>query len=293
VESRISWRAYRQDLADFTRWAGETGPEDAAGLLLARGQGGANELALAYRADLQARGLAAATVNRRLAALRSLVKLARTLGQVNWALDVEGVRAQGYRDTRGPGRDGFLRLLAQLDGRADAKALRDRALLRLLYDLGLRRKEAVGLDAGDVNLRARTAAVLGKGRSQKEALTLPGPTKAALRAWLEVHPLRGPEGLPPEAPFFIALDPAHRGHRLTGDAVYKVVRGLGAAAGLVTRPHGLRHAAIRRVLDLTHGDIRSTQKFSRHRDVRGIERYDDCRRDRAGELAGRLAEDAA
>jgi hypothetical protein len=64
VESRISWRAYRQDLADFTRWAGGTGPEDAAGLLLARGQGGANELALAYRADLQARGLAAATVNR-------------------------------------------------------------------------------------------------------------------------------------------------------------------------------------------------------------------------------------
>jgi integrase/recombinase XerC len=286
-------RAYRRDLADFAAFAGGGGPADAAGLLLARGQGGANALALAYRADLLARGLSPATVNRRLAALRSLVKLARTLGQVAWALDVEGVRAQGYRDTRGPGQDGFLRLLAQLAGRTDAKALRDRALLRLLYDLGLRRKEAVGLDAGDVDLRAGTAAVLGQGRAPKERLTLPGPTRAALSAWLVAHPLRGPGGLPPATPFFVALDPAHRGHRLTGDAVSKVVRGLGAAAGLVTRPHGLRHAAIRRVLDLTHGDLRSTQRFSRHRDVRVIERYDDCRRDRAGELAGRLAADAA
>src|SRR5436190_18074487 len=72
-------RAYRADLADFARFAGGEGPEDAAGLLLARGQGGANELALAYKAHLQARGLAPASVNRRLAALRSLVKLARTL----------------------------------------------------------------------------------------------------------------------------------------------------------------------------------------------------------------------
>jgi integrase/recombinase XerC len=118
------------------------------------------------------------------------------------------------------------------------------------------------------------------------------PTRAAVAAWLDVHPLRGAEGLTPDAPFFVALDPVHRGHRLTGDAVYKIVRQLGGGAALEARPHGLRRSAISRVLDLTGGDIRSTQKFSRHRDVRVIERYDDCRRDVAGELAGRLAEDA-
>src|SRR5438552_1651316 len=89
----------------------------------------------------EALGVPRSTVSRRLAALRSLVKLARTLGMVPWALDVDGVRAEGYRDTRGPGRDGFRNLLALLRARADAKGARDRAVLRLLYDLGLRRAE--------------------------------------------------------------------------------------------------------------------------------------------------------
>jgi integrase/recombinase XerC len=47
--------------------------------------------------------LQAATINRRLAALRSLVKLTNTLGLVSWTLAVENVKAQAYRDTRGPG----------------------------------------------------------------------------------------------------------------------------------------------------------------------------------------------
>ena len=53
---------------------------EAAHLLLLRGHGNANALALAWKASLQERRLQAATVNRRLAALRSLVQLARTLG---------------------------------------------------------------------------------------------------------------------------------------------------------------------------------------------------------------------
>jgi integrase/recombinase XerC len=51
----------------------------------------------------------------------------------------------------------------------------------------------------------------------------------------------------------------------------------------------LRHAAVTAALDLTGGDIRAVQKFSRHRDVRVIERYDDSRKDLAGEVARRVA----
>src|SRR3954453_14446022 len=72
-------RAYRRDLEDFARFAGGASAEAAGRLLLAGGQGPANEGALRYRASLLECGLAPATVNRRLAALRSLVKLARTL----------------------------------------------------------------------------------------------------------------------------------------------------------------------------------------------------------------------
>ena len=238
-----------------------------------------------FRTQLQARGLAPATINRRLAALRSLVKLARTLGLVPWILEVEGVRTESYRDTRGPGHAGFGKLLDILAGRRDTKALRDRALLRLLYDLGLRRAEVVGLDVEDLDLAAGTVAVLGKGRAQKVKLSLPAATQRALVAWLAV---RGR----PSGPLFTTLDRASRGRRLSGMGLYLVVRQIGERAGVRVRPHGLRHAAITRALDLTGGDLRSVQRFSRHKDVRLLQRYDDNRQDLGGAVARRLAEDA-
>src|SRR5207249_11426553 len=136
-------RAYRQDLADFAAFVGTATMAAATQRLLASGPGPAHELALRYQADLLGRGLAAATVNRRLAALRSLVKLARTLGLASWSLQMAGLKAEPYRDTRGPGTAGFRRLLEQLAARSDAKGVRDGALLRLLFDLGLRRSEVV------------------------------------------------------------------------------------------------------------------------------------------------------
>lgn len=126
--------AYAADLADFAAFAGVVDVNAAAARLLERGHGAANELALSYRAHLLGRNLAPATVNRRLAALRSLVKLARMLGRVPWSLEVQPVKSQSYRDTKGPGVDGFRRLLEQLDARVDAKAKRDRAALRMLFD---------------------------------------------------------------------------------------------------------------------------------------------------------------
>lgn len=124
-----------------------------------------------------------------------------------------------------------------MERRGDKKALRDRAVLRLLYDLGLRRSEVVGLDVDDLDLDAGTVAVLGKGRTQKSSLTLPGPTKEAIRQWLE---LRGME----LGPLFINFDRARKGCRLTGTSLYRIVRSLGEQVGLRVRPHGLRHTAI-------------------------------------------------
>jgi integrase/recombinase XerC len=278
-------RAYRQDLEDLAAFLGAASIDQAARQLLAGGPGQANGVALSWRARLLERRLSPATVNRRLAALRSLVKLARTLGMVPWALEVEGVKAESYRDTRGPGADGVRRLARQLQGRSDAKGRRDLAIVRLLYDLGLRRAEVVSLDLGHLDLAAGTLAVLGKGRSQREQLTLPPATRQALAAWVQV---RGPE---PGA-LFTALDRGHRGRRLSGTGLYLVIRRLGDGAGLRARPHGLRHAAITAALDLTGGDVRKVQRFSRHKNLQTVLRYDDNRQDLAGDVARRLAEGA-
>src|SRR4030081_1427694 len=76
---RETLRSYRQDLADFAAFVGADSLEAAAARLLGHGHGEANLLALSYRAHLMGRDLAAATVNHRLAALRSLDKVGQRL----------------------------------------------------------------------------------------------------------------------------------------------------------------------------------------------------------------------
>ncbi|HJS43813.1 MAG TPA: tyrosine-type recombinase/integrase [Gemmatimonadales bacterium] len=198
-----------------------------------------------------------------------------------WALDVPGLTAEPYRDTRGPGLSGVRQLLRRVARRRDAKGWRDQAILRLLFDLGLRRGEAAGLDRADLDLEAGTLDVLGKGRTAMVRLTLPEATPAALAAWLEV---RGGDS----GPLFLRLDRASRAGRLTGTSIYRMVRATGSAVGVTVRPHGLRHTAITAALDLT-GDLRAVQRFSRHRDVRVLSRYDDNRADLVGDVALRVA----
>jgi integrase/recombinase XerC len=274
--------AYRADLEGFRAFVGAATVGEASNRLLSGSHGEANATAFTYKADMVDRGLQAATINRRLAALRSLVKLASTLGLVSWTLAVGNVKAQAYRDTRGPGLDAYKALLAVAQAQPGAKGLRDVALLRLLHDLGLRRGEAVRLDVADLDLAGDRLMVLGKARSQKEPVTLPEPTKAALEAWLAA---RGAQA----GPLFVNFDRAGKGGRLTGAAVYFIVRELGTKAGLTVRPHGLRHLAITSALDLTKGDVRAVQKFSRHRDMRVLNAYDDNRRDLAGDVARLVA----
>jgi len=278
-------RAYSQDLDDLRRFLGVDRVSEAAHLLLSRGHGNANALALAWRANLQERRLQAATINRRLAALRSLVQLARTLGIVPWTLEVRNLRAESYRDTRGPGRRGVRLLLDEIERRGDKKSLRDRAALHLLYDLGLRRSEVVALDVDDLDLDAGTVAVLGKGRTQKTKLTLPAPTGEAIRQWLEA---RGTE----PGPLFINVDRAGKGCRLTGTSLYRIVRRLGEQVGLKVRPHGLRHTAITEACKLAQAKrmgLEEVLDFSRHRDVKVLMVYRDRERNVQGQLATLVA----
>jgi integrase/recombinase XerC len=277
-------KAYRADLEDFQAFVQASTLDQAAGLLMARGLGEANALALAYRTHLMDRNLAAITVNRRLTALRSMIKLARTLGLIPWTLEIQGLKTEGCRDTRGPGRNGFRALLEVLNGRSDSKTVRDRAILRCLFDLGLRRKEVITMDLEDFDRQAGTLAVLGKGRTAKNTLTLPPQTKQALDRWLDA---RGQE----PGPLFLTMNRANQGEilRLTAAGLYGMVRELGRKAGLKVWPHGLRHSAITEALDATGGNIRAVQRFSRHKDVRVIERYDDNRTDLAGDVARKVA----
>lgn len=284
--------AYRRDLEDFRAFvARQPGAAVYAASIdrvvqelfgLAAGQ--ANALALGYRADLLTRGLSPATVNRRLAALRSLVQLGRTLGLVGWSLEVENVGSAAYRDTRGPGHDGVMAIIGKAEDRGDAIGVRDTAIVRLLHDTALRRGEVVSLDHAHYDAEAATLAILGKARREREMVTLPDATRAALDAWVGV---RGAW----DGPLFVRLDNAGAFEgRLSGEAVRLIVRRLGVGAGVPARPHGLRHSAITEALARTNGNVSAVQGFARHRDPRVTIRYNDNRDDEAGRIASLITE---
>jgi integrase/recombinase XerC len=274
--------AYRKDLGDFSKFLGieDSDLDHAARRFLSVGRGGANALAAEYRESMESRGLSPATINRRLSALRSMVEQAGTLGLVAWELRIKGMKSEPYRDTQGPGSRNVGKMLGLVEGRkktrnkkgdqqeirTNPKAIRDFTILRLLYDLALRRGEVVSLDVGDVDLEGRKIKVKGKGRAEKEILALPEPTAKALADWIKV--LGESDG-----PLFVNFDRAKKGNRLTGAAVYYVIRKLGKEIGITTRPHGLRHSAITACVE--QFPLTEVQKFSRHKKIETVAVYAD------------------
>jgi site-specific recombinase XerD len=151
--------AYRRDLVQFLQFAGRAGVTDPARvepLLLRR-----------FLALQRTRGLAAASIARKAAALRTAFRFLARRGLV------PEDPAAGLGVPRGPKRLPVVlkpgqvdRLLAGPDP-ADPVGLRDRAILELLYATGIRVGELCGLRLGDVDLAADTVLVLGKGAKQR------------------------------------------------------------------------------------------------------------------------------
>lgn len=283
--------AYGRDLAQFAKWLEASSTEHAVSAFLASGSQQAHAIALAWLASMAK--LAPATRARRLAALRSLVDLAGHLGVVPWSLRLRGPKVTKYRDTRGPTIEQLQQVLAACGD--DMEGRRNRALVIAIAVLGLRRLEASLLAVGDYDRVGRRIRVFGKGRdSQGEWLTLATRGRRRARPASPAALAADENSGEPSTALFFSLDGPGR-DPLTPGGVYFIVRELGEKVKVRLRPHGLRHAAITTVLDESKGNTRMAQSFGRHADPRVTGRYDDNRRDLAGEaaalVAGRLLTD--
>ncbi|AKV02534.1 Tyrosine recombinase XerC [Labilithrix luteola] len=150
-------------------------------------------------------------------------------------------------------------------------ALRDRALLELLYGGGLRVSEASGLNLDHMSLGERTLRVLGKGNKER-VIPIGRKAEAALRAWLDVRV----ELTHPKTRF---LDPAAvfvstRGRRLGPRATQLLVRryGLVGAGRADLHPHALRHTCATHLLD-GGADLRAIQEMLGHSSLSTTQRY--------------------
>jgi integrase/recombinase XerD len=248
--------AYRRDLARLAEHLGK--PVGAATV----------EELEEYTAGLRADGLSPATIARRTAAARSFFRHQQLIGARtdNPAAAITlPRRVRTLPRTLSPGE--AERLIAAANGVAP-RALRDRALVELLYGAGLRVSEAVGLDRNGVDLDDRLVRVIGKG--DKERVVPVGRQAAeALRRYLA----RG-------RPY---LDRRHRpelflnarGGPLTRSGAFLVLRRLAAAAGLEpdrVHPHLLRHSFATHLLE-GGADLRSVQEMLGHADLATTELY--------------------
>jgi integrase/recombinase XerC len=146
---------------------------------------------------------------------------------------------------------------------AAAGGLRDRAILELMYSAGVRVRELVGLDDGDLDLANGTVRVRGKGRRERLGI-VGGHARTALRQWLAARPkpARAPAGR--SQPLFTNKF----GGRLSVRGIARLLEKHLAAAGLAKRasPHTLRHSFATHLLD-AGADIRSVQELLGHKSL--------------------------
>jgi integrase/recombinase XerD len=262
--SRNTLEAYRSDLLQFGEFldrrgldALRIGHREIAAFLseLAEGHAG--------RAPV-----AATTLGRKVACLRSFYRHLRREGTIEHdpTAELRGPR-KPQRLPRVLTRDEVNRLLDQPRGVAPL-ALRDRALLEVMYACGLRASEAVGLELADVDLEEGLLRARGKG--SKERLVPIGRTAlAALRVYCRSG---RPTLLGERSTSRVFLN--RRGTGLTRQGLYKIVKGHARRAGLAEKmsPHTLRHTFATHLL-AGGCDLRSLQEMLGHADLATTQVY--------------------
>ena len=258
--ARHSVDAYARDLDDFIRFAarrGATRPPDIHRATITL-----------YLLSLRRRGRAPSSVARRLAAIRGWTAflLREELITDDPALDVTSSRLP-RRLPRVLSVEEVERLLAQPHG-TTPQALRDRAILELLYAAGLRVSELVALDVGDVHLGMEYVRCLGKG-SKERIVPIGAPAVRAVQRYLAQARLALAAGRLRGALFL-----NRRGDRLTRQSVWILLQAYAGRAGIrrPLGPHTLRHSFATHLLD-GGADLRAVQEMLGHASVATTQKY--------------------
>jgi integrase/recombinase XerD len=264
--SRNTLDAYRSDLLQFGRFL----EKRELSAIEASGGDVSDFLAeLAGGARGGGRGAASpATIHRKTACLRSFYRHLRREGVRD--SDPTAALTAPRRGQRLPHvlTRGEVRTLLEQPKGTEPSALRDRALLEVMYACGLRASEAIGVELADIDLDAQVVRARGKGSKERLVPVGRAATQAA-RDYLE----RGRPRLVSDAAephVFVNF----RGGPLTRQGLYKIVQRHARAAGLADRmsPHTLRHTFATHLL-AGGCDLRSVQEMLGHADVATTQVY--------------------
>lgn len=233
---------------------------------------------LEYKAAMIEAQFAEATVERRRASIVAFLRCAYQHGkcETDGRGLVQGEKVRKFREIGGLSPKQVRELLAAITtkhGAGTEAALRDEAIVRLMFGVGLRRAEVVKLDVRDFSPSTKRIWVLGKGRgTQKESLEVPPKAVATILAYLE----KSGHLAEKETPLFRNFDhrPRYKNQRLTLRAINHLMEKYGALTGFERlHPHMLRHTFGTQLSEKTNGNVPAVQRAMRHADANTTMRY--------------------
>ncbi len=254
-------QAYERDLRLFCKTLGFKNSDALVNV--------SREQITGYMTQLKEKGLAAATIARKLAAIKAFYRFMTAEGYMD-ANPAEVVEAgtKGIKLPRVLSEDEVVRLLNQPDI-TTAEGFRDRTMLEVLYATGMRVSELINLTLERVDLNMKYIIAFGKG-SKERIVPLGSVAAEFLQQYLEkVRPKLTHEDRKTNIVFL-----AFGGHELTRQRFWQIIRAYGRKANInkALTPHILRHSFATHLLD-NGADLRSVQELLGHSDISTTQIY--------------------
>lgn len=254
-------QAYERDLRLFCKTLGFKNSDALVNV--------SREQITGYMTQLKEKGLAAATIARKLAAIKAFYRFMTAEGYMD-ANPAEVVEAgtKGIKLPRVLSEDEVVRLLSQPDI-TTAEGFRDRTMLEVLYATGMRVSELINLTLDRVDLNMKYIIAFGKG-SKERIVPLGSVAAEFLQQYLEkVRPKLTHAGRNTNIVFL-----AFGGHELTRQRFWQIIRAYGRKANInkALTPHILRHSFATHLLD-NGADLRSVQELLGHSDISTTQIY--------------------
>jgi len=254
-------QAYERDLRLFCKTLGFKNSDALVNV--------SREQITGYMTQLKEKGLAAATIARKLAAIKAFYRFMTAEGYMD-ANPAEVVEAgtKGIKLPRVLSEDEVVRLLNQPDI-TTAEGFRDRTMLEVLYATGMRVSELISLTLERVDLNMKYIIAFGKG-SKERIVPLGSVAAEFLQQYLEkVRPKLTHADRNTNIVFL-----AFGGHELTRQRFWQIIRAYGRKANInkALTPHILRHSFATHLLD-NGADLRSVQELLGHSDISTTQIY--------------------
>lgn len=254
-------QAYERDLRLFCKTLGFKNSDALVNV--------SREQITGYMTQLKEKGLAAATIARKLAAIKAFYRFMTAEGYMD-ANPAEVVEAgtKGIKLPRVLSEDEVVRLLNQPDI-TTAEGFRDRTMLEVLYATGMRVSELINLTLDRVDLNMKYIIAFGKG-SKERIVPLGSVAAEFLQQYLEkVRPKLTHADRNTNIVFL-----AFGGHELTRQRFWQIIRAYGRKAKInkALTPHILRHSFATHLLD-NGADLRSVQELLGHSDISTTQIY--------------------